>query len=281
MRFPRPLLLLPLLLGLLAARPAPAPIRVITYNLRLDVASDGPNRWDLRKERVAGLLRYHAPDVLGVQEALPNQLADLETRLPEYAWYGLGRDDGRGKGEFSAVFYRKSRFTLLDKGTFWLSATPEQPGKGWDAAYPRVCSWVKLRDNRSRQTFFHFNTHFDHVGEVARRESARLILARIEALAGGAPVLLTGDFNVGPASEAYRTILASPLLRDTKDHAQTPHYGPLASWATFDVAHGLGDLIDHIFASPAVRVLRHATLTDSENGHYPSDHLPVVADVLL
>ena len=143
-----------------------SPFRVMTYNIRLDTPRDGINQWRLRKDRVADLIRYHRADLLGVQEALPNQMVDLKTALPGFNWYGAGRDDGKEQGEFSAIFYRSDRFQLLDKGTFWLSEAPETPGsKGWDADVTRVCSWVKLRDRWTFQTLYHFNTHFDHVGE--------------------------------------------------------------------------------------------------------------------
>ncbi|RSK34017.1 endonuclease/exonuclease/phosphatase family protein [Hymenobacter metallilatus] len=264
--------------GLASPRVVPS-LRVMSYNIRLDVASDGPNRWDLRKDRVAGLLRYHTPDIVGVQEALPNQLADLAAALPAYSWYGPGRDDGQQRGEASAIFYRTDRFILLSKGTFWLSATPEAPGKGWDAAYPRVCSWVQLRDKASGRTFYHFNTHLDHVGATARREGTALILARMQQVAGSAPVLLTGDFNTAPASEPYQLIQNSGRLQDTELLTQTPHYGPEGTWATFEVAHGLGDRIDYVFASAPFSVLQHAHLTDSEKQFYLSDHLPVLAEL--
>jgi endonuclease/exonuclease/phosphatase family metal-dependent hydrolase len=256
----------------------------MTYNIRLDTAQDGINQWMLRKDSVASLIRYHAADLFGVQEALPNQMADLKTALPDFNWYGAGRDDGKDKGEFSAVFYRSNRFELLDKNTFWLSETPETPGsKGWDADVTRVCSWVKLHDLRTRQTLFYFNTHFDHIGVIARRESARLIVARIQNLTKlNAPAILTGDFNAGPDSDAYRAIITNSTLEDAKHLTETPHYGPNSTWSTFFIGQDLGDRIDYIFVtSQYLRTLKHATLTDSDNKHYPSDHLPVLAELII
>jgi endonuclease/exonuclease/phosphatase family metal-dependent hydrolase len=256
--------------------------RVMSYNIRLDTVQDGINQWNLRKNRVASLIRYHGADIFGVQEALPNQMADLKNALPAFDWYGAGRDDGKDKGEFSAVFYRSDRFQLLDKNTFWLSETPEMPGsKGWDADVTRVCSWVKLRDRWTFKTFYHFNTHFDHMGQTARRESARLIVARIRNITKlNAPVILTGDFNAGPNSDAYRAIITNSTLQDSKLLTKIPHYGPDSTWSTFFVGQRFGDRIDYIFVTPHnLKTLQHATLTDSNCKYYPSDHLPVLAEL--
>jgi endonuclease/exonuclease/phosphatase family metal-dependent hydrolase len=256
--------------------------RVMTYNIRLDTPRDGVNQWSLRKDRVASLIRYHEADLFGVQEALPHQMTDLKTALPAFDWYGAGRDDGKNKGEFSGIFYRSDRFELLDKDTFWLSKTPEIPGsKGWDADVTRVCSWVKLRDRWTLQTFYHFNTHFDHIGKTARRESARLIVTRIQNITKlNAPVILTGDFNTGPNSDAYRAIITNSTLQDAKDLTEIPHYGPNSTWSTFCVGKRLGDRIDYIFVTPHyLRTLHHAILTDSDSQYYPSDHLPVLAEL--
>lgn len=172
----------------------------MTYNIRMDTVNDGINRWNLRKNRVFRLIQQYQPDLIGVQEALSHQLADLHAAFPSFGWYGVGRDDGKENGEFSAIFYRLSIFELHDYRTFWLSETPDTPdSKGWDAALPRVCSWVKLNDRRNNRKFCHFNTHLDHAGQNARRQNARLILARIQTIAGPMmPTILTGDFNVGP-----------------------------------------------------------------------------------
>ncbi len=257
-------------------------VRVMTYNIRMDTVNDGINQWNLRKNRVFRLIQQYQPDLIGVQEALPHQLADLHAAFPSFGWYGVGRDDGKDKGEFSAIFYRLSLFELRDQGTFWLSETPDMPGsKGWDAALPRVCSWVKLKDRRNNQRVCHFNTHLDHAGQIARTQSAHLILARIQAIAGPMiPTILTGDFNVDPQSDAYRTIITNTFFRDAKYATQSPHSGPHGTWSTFDVRHGIGKRIDYIFiSSQHFKVLQHGHLTYSENLYYPSDHLPVLADL--
>ena len=154
-------------------RDSASTLRVMTYNIRVDTPDDGINRWNLRKQRVFNLIQHYQPDLIGVQEGLAHQVADLQGAFPFYNWYGVGRDDGNDKGEFSAIFYRADVFELRESGTFWLSETPDQPGsKGWDAALPRVCSWVKLKDRRNNQTIYHFNTHLDHAGQIAGRQSA-------------------------------------------------------------------------------------------------------------
>jgi endonuclease/exonuclease/phosphatase family metal-dependent hydrolase len=256
-------------------------IRVMSYNVRYDNPGDGENRWSNRKDRLTKLIAYHAPDIFGTQEVLLNQLQDIEKALPQYAWYGAGRDDGKQAGEFSAVFYNKERFTVLDKGTFWLSPEPDKPTKGWDAAIIRVCSWVKLRDKNTRQDFFVFNTHFDHIGVQAREQSAALIVKKIKELSGNLPVILTGDFNTPDTAAPYKTIISSNMLKDARDLSKTGHYGPDGSFSTFEVANKLGDRIDYIFVNNQFEVLRHAILTDSQEGRYPSDHLPVLTEIRL
>jgi endonuclease/exonuclease/phosphatase family metal-dependent hydrolase len=261
---------------------AGAALRVMTYNIRLATTADSSNYWPYRKDRVAGLIRYHHPDLLGVQEALAGQIADLDAALADFTRYGVGRDDGQQKGEFSAIYFRKSRFQKLDAGTFWLSEQPQQPGsKSWDAAITRICSWVKLKDLQTGQVFFHFNTHFDHRGQVAREKSAQLILDQIRRLAGTAPVILTGDFNVPPASPAYQTLVTNTGFQDARALSQHPPYGPDGSFSGFRVNRPLQARIDFIFVNKPIRVLQHAILTDQQGGYYPSDHLPVVAELLL
>lgn len=264
---------------------ANASINVMTFNLRYNTPNDGDNAWPQRKENVANLVRFHQVDLLGVQEALKEQMDDLSHLLPEFSSIGVGRDDGRAKGEFSAILFRPTCFTLLQQGTFWLSTTPEQPGSiGWDAAITRVCTWGKFKDHRTGKVFFLFNTHFDHVGETARFESAKLILKKMNALATMDPIILTGDFNSNETSLVYQTLTArtneNVSLLDTRLISQLPHYGPM--W-TF---HGFGTvavrpMIDYIFVNARFTVLRHGTIAESIEGRYASDHLPVIAEVLL
>jgi endonuclease/exonuclease/phosphatase family metal-dependent hydrolase len=250
----------------------------------MDTVSDGVNQWRLRKDRVFRLFQFCHPDLVGVQEALPHQLADLHAAFPSFDWYGVGRDDGKDKGEFSAIFYRLDIFELYNNGTFWLSKTPDTPGsRGWDAALPRICSWVILHDQRTNQYISHFNTHLDHAGKIARREGARLITDRIRQIAGPMiPTILTGDFNDDPESDAYRTIVTNSSLRDAKHVTKSPHRGPQGTWSTFDARHRIGKRLDYIFiSSQHFTVLRHAHIAYSENKSYPSDHLPVLADLIF
>jgi endonuclease/exonuclease/phosphatase family metal-dependent hydrolase len=257
-------------------------LRVMTYNIRLATTSDSINYWPNRKDRVAGLIRYHHPDLLGVQEALPVQISDLDGTLAGYTRYGVGREDGQQKGEFSAIYFRENRFKLLDSGTFWLSPEPQKPGSiGWDAAITRICSWVKLKDLNSRQVFYYFNTHFDHRGKVAREKSAELILQQIREIAGQAPVILTGDLNVPPSSSAYHTLVTNSGFQDARLISRYPPYGPTSTFSGFRVDRPMGQRIDYILVNKPVQVLQHAVLTDQQEGYYPSDHLPVVAELLL
>ena len=260
-----------------------APLRVMTFNLRLDLASDGPNAWPHHRDWVASLIRFHGADVVGVQEALAHMLTDLDTRLPGFARVGVGRADGRSGGEFSAILYRTDRVELIDSGTFWLSPTPEVPGsKGWDTAIERVATWGRFRDRRTGCRYVHLNTHFDHIGEQARQESARLIRRRLAALSGGLPVIVTGDLNAEPTSAPYRVFTrdtipgAIPPLRDAFDISRDGHYGPASSWTAFKAIEP-GRRIDYVLVSAPIAVLAHGILTDRWDDRFPSDHLPVVA----
>jgi endonuclease/exonuclease/phosphatase family metal-dependent hydrolase len=255
----------------------------MTFNLRLDVASDGPNAWPHRRDWVASLIRFHAPDALGVQEALADMLTDLDRRLPGFARVGVGRADGRAGGEFSAILYRTDRLELFETGTFWLSPTPEVPGsKGWDAAIERVATWARFRDRRTGCTHVHLNTHFDHIGEQARQESARLIRRRLASLAGDFPIIVTGDLNADPQSAPYRIFTqdtlagASTPLRDAFLASSDGHYGPTSTWNAFKAIEP-GRRIDYVLVSTRIPVLAHGILPDSWDGRFPSDHLPVLA----
>jgi endonuclease/exonuclease/phosphatase family metal-dependent hydrolase len=250
-----------------------------TYNLRLNLASDGADAWPQRKEAVKALIRYHEIDLLGTQEGLIDQIEDLAA-MPGYAHVGVGRDDGKRGGEFAAIFYRTDRFALLANGDFWLSPTPDVPGKGWDAkCCNRIASWARLRERASGREFFVFSVHFDHEGVVARRESAHLMLRKMREIAGDAPLLCLGDFNATPESEPIGIMAAG--LRDAFQISATPPYGPVGTFNGFKLDAPLKDRIDYIFLGPRWRVLRYAALTDRYNARFPSDHLPVVARVAL
>jgi endonuclease/exonuclease/phosphatase family metal-dependent hydrolase len=259
------------------------PLTVMSYNIRLDVASDGVNAWPNRKELLAGLIRFHSPDIVGLQEAQIHQLKHLTEALPEYAWLGVGRDDGKEAGEFMAILYRKDRIEPLHSSTFWCSPNPSAPGLGWDAAFNRVVTWGRFKDTRSKQTFFLFNTHLDHIGVNARRESARLLMDSVRAISGTDPGIITGDFNSRPADEPYQTVIApntKRTFRDTRTISRQPHYGPEGTFNGFNITEYANEPIDYIFVPEGTEVLSHATLTDSFHGRFPSDHFPVITTIL-
>ena len=257
----------------------PLEFNVATYNLRLNTPEDGLNAWPLRKEAVKELIRYHQIDLLGTQEGYAEQLEDL-TGSTGFAYVGVGRDDGQRAGEHSAILYRSERFTMLAHGDFWLSPTPDVPGKGWDAkCCNRISSWARLRERRSGREFYAFAVHFDHEGVIARRESAHLMLRKIREIAGDHPVLCLGDFNATPDSEPIGIMAAG--MRDARHETLTPPYGPVGTFNDFRIDAPLQDRIDYIFLGPRWKVLRYAVLTDSVEGRFPSDHLPVVARVAL
>ena len=256
-------------------------ITVATFNLRYDNPRDSGNLWSARAPYVSALIRFHDFDIFGTQEALKNQLDDVSTALPYYARYGKGRDDGQEKGEHSAIFYKKDKFTLLKSGDFWLSQTPEKPSLGWDATCcNRICSWVLLKDKQTQKEFYFFNAHFDHQGVQARRESGKLIVQKIKEIAGSKPAIFTGDLNGGQDSEWVKTIATSDILRDSYKDVKNPYHNN-ASFNAFVGSRGSMQIIDHIFLSKQFAATKWGILTDTYNGKYPSDHFPVMAVVQL
>jgi endonuclease/exonuclease/phosphatase family metal-dependent hydrolase len=190
----------------------------------------------------------------------------------------VGREDGKREGEFSAVFFRRERFRKLEGGTFWLSETPGQCSYGWDAACRRVCSWVKLREAGSGRALYVFNTHFDHVGMEARKNSAELILKKIREITGGQqPVVLCGDFNLPP--DAGPIVLIRETLKDASQVSELAPYGPASTFHGFTCDDPPGERIDYVFVSEGIRVLRYGTLTDSRDRSFYSDHLPVLVSL--
>jgi len=251
-----------------------------TFNLRYDTKSDTGNLWVDRAPIAANLIRFHGFDVLGVQEGLINQINDLSKALPEYERAGVGRDDGKEAGEHSAIYYRSDRFKLLKKGDFWLSETPEKPGKGWDVTCcNRICSWVYLQDMSTKKSFYVFNAHFDHQAVIARQESAKLILKKINEIAGNSPALFMGDLNGSRTSEWYLALANSGLIKDVHSTVKYP-YENNGSSNGFKTPKGMG-VIDHIFMSKQFTAQKWGILTDTYFGKYPSDHFPVLAVVVL
>lgn len=253
------------------------PVIVMTYNIRMNTPDDGVNAWPLRKDKVMGLLRFHKAEIFGVQEALPEQVQDLVDGFPDFDHVGVGRDDGISKGEHMCIFYNKKRFEKTGDGTFWLSPAPDKPGIGWDAACNRTCTWIKLKDRATRNTFYFFNTHLDHRGIIARLEGAKLILSKMaEINRQNLPVILTGDFNAVKTSDPVKEVMK--VLNDSREKCVTKPYGMEGSSGGFDVKL-MPRIIDYIFVNEKVTVLRHGILSDSFGLFYPSDHLPVLAEI--
>ncbi len=258
-------------------------LTVISYNIRYDNPGDGMNAWPQRSDHVAEMMgvKYQA-DIIGVQEALKSQIVDLEERLPEYSWVGVGRDDGKEACEFSPIFYRSDRLELIVAHTFWLSETPHQPGSiSWDAAITRIVTWAKFKDRSTHQEFYVINTHFDHRGNQARVESAKLIGSFIADLIKNIPVIVTGDFNATENSKTYSVMTNIPGIVDARYASETEHAGPTASFNNWKELRADESRIDYIFVRDNVRVLTHQILDDRYDGRFPSDHLPVLVDVLI
>jgi endonuclease/exonuclease/phosphatase family metal-dependent hydrolase len=251
---------------------------VATYNVRYNNPNDGENAWPNRKEQVKALIRFYEFDIFGTQEGLINQLTDL-AEMEEYAFTGVGRDDGVTQGEHSAIFYKKERFQLLENGDFWLSETPEKPSYGWGAGHRRICSWGKFKDKTSGKTFFVFNAHFDHRAEEAQRQSGVLMVDKIKEIAGDNTVFCMGDFNSTPETEQIKTL--NSLLDDSYAVSKMPPYGPVGTFNSFNFNAPMDRRIDYIFVSKAVTVLKYGVLTDSYEQKYPSDHQPVVVKAII
>ena len=266
-------------IGATPARQACPPLRVMSYNIRLDIASDGVNRWSERREQFIGQVRLMQPSILGLQEVVPGQKADLEAALPGYQFLGVARDDGRAKGEFSNLAVDRTTFRVQSSGTFWLSPTPTVPSKGWDAAYPRIATWAKLVRRSDGRRFLVLNTHFDHEGATARLEAARQILRWLEARrAKGETVIVTGDLNAEPETPPLTELTSR--LRDARSVSKTPAVGPEGTFNAFTLVPAESRRIDYVLVDPSVKVERYAVLAwHGEGGRPASDHFPVVADL--
>lgn len=251
-----------------------------SFNLRYDNPKDSGNLWKDRAPVAAALIEFHQFDIVGTQEGLRNQLEDLQQLLPDYAWYGVGRDDGKAKGEHSAIFYKKNVFNVVDSGNFWLSQHPEKPGFGWDAKLNRICTWLKLQRKNDKKSFYVFNVHYDHRGVQARIESSKLMIQKIKAIAGNQPLIFTGDFNGNHQSEWYLSLNNSGLFKDALSLSAKPYINN-GSFNSFKTNNPSKDIIDHIFITPQFTVKRYGILTDTYHGKFPSDHYPVLVELVL
>lgn len=262
---------------------APEPVNVMSFNIRYDNPADSLDNWKYRKDRVANAIRFYEVDILGTQEVLHNQMEDLKQRLPGYDAIGVGREDGKEKGEYSALWYKKERFNLLESGYFWLSETPEVAGsKGWDGACERIATWAKLQDKVSGKKIFALNTHLDHVGVVARREGVKLVLDKTTQLSEGMAVVITGDFNATPESDVIRLMTdeANPAHLTDARQASPVVYGPAWSFHDFgNVPYDKRSLIDYVFVRNGLKVLKYGVLAETENEAFLSDHTPILVTV--
>jgi endonuclease/exonuclease/phosphatase family metal-dependent hydrolase len=269
-----------IVIGLLLVSQALAaqPVRVMTYNIRFDNPSDGVNRWNNRKQNVFSLIRKYNPDVFGVQEALHHQLEDIKAALGEYEYVGAGRDDGKTKGEYAAIFYRRERFAIVNSQTFWLSMTPGVAGsKHWDAAITRVATWARMTDKKTNRDFLLVNTHFDHIGKEARKNSAKLLKDTLQSLAGILPVILTGDFNCTRQDPPYE-VLTSKQSIELYDPAPD---NPEGTFCNFGVSSQPCTAIDYIFHTADWKSSGYEVIKDNDGNYYPSDHLPVIVQLAL
>lgn len=252
---------------------------VMTYNIRLNVQSDGENWWENRKDKVAALMNYYEADFIGAQEVQHEQLEYLLKTLPHYSSIGVGRDDGKTAGEYSCILYNNKIYKPVEQSTFWLSQTPDKVSMGWDAVCNRVCTYGLFEHIKTKKKVWVFNTHFDHVGDTARFESAKLIIELVKQLTSqqNYPVVFTGDFNSQPTDAPVQYI--SQYLKNTRMISEMPPYGPEATWNAFKFNEVPKGWIDHVFVSKAVTVQKYAVLTDSYDKKYPSDHFPVLVHI--
>lgn len=270
----------------LAVAPSSEPsgsLRVMSFNVRNSNAHDGANAWPDRKALFVQTIRETNADLVGFQEVLFQQHEDIQNAFPDYTLVGVGRNDGKTAGEYSCIMFRNSRFDSLKSGTFWLSPEPDKVASvGWDAGLTRICTWVVLRDKSTGQEFLIANTHFDDRGELARRESAKLLIHQLPQIAGNLPIILTGDFNTTEDDPCYQTLVSPSDPISLADSFREVHPTRSANEASFHGFRGAthGSRIDWILHSP-----RFATISagidhhHSPDGSYPSDHFPVTADL--
>lgn len=237
---------------------------IATYNIRYENTGDvsNGNGWAQRCPVICKMIQFHDFDIFGAQEVLQHQLTDVLRDLTGYAYIGVGRDDGKEKGEYAPVFYKTDKFKLLRSGHFWMSEVTDKPNKGWDAVLPRICTWGNFQDKKSGFRFWFFNLHMDHIGVEARRQSAKLVLNKIKEMCGKDPVILTGDFNVDQQSESYALINNSGKLQDSYELAKVL-YASNGTFNNFNPNSKTDSRIDHIFVTSDLHVMRYGVLTDT------------------
>ncbi|TDT40608.1 endonuclease/exonuclease/phosphatase family metal-dependent hydrolase [Maribacter spongiicola] len=255
-------------------------VDVLTYNIKYDNVSDTVNNWNNRKAPMVALLQYYNSDIIGMQEVLHHQLSYLDKHLTDYSYIGVGRDDGEKKGEYSPILFNTKKYKLLQGETFWLSETPHEISVGWDAAMERICTYGLFEDLNTGKQFLVFNTHFDHIGRVAREKSAKLIASKINEISENKlPVVLMGDLNLNPTEKPIQYLQS--VLADGQSVTQKPFYGPTGTFSGFDHSRILSSRIDYIFIEN-FKVLEYVHIDDRmENNKHISDHLPVFAKLII
>ncbi|MBZ9631222.1 endonuclease/exonuclease/phosphatase family protein [Salegentibacter sp. LM13S] len=252
-------------------------MEVMSYNIKYANENDGENSWSKRKDHITNQIKFYEPDIFGVQEALVSQLKHFQSEMDIYKYVGVGRDDGKEAGEFSAIFYNSEKFEVQEENTFWLSETPDEISVGWDAAMERVCTYAKFKEKNSGKIFWVFNTHFDHVGEKARENSAKLIWEKISAVnKENLPVILMGDLNLEPDTSGIQFLMQK--MNDSKAVSKLD-FGPEGTFNGYNFKEPVTRRIDYIFVSDNIEVKKYAVLSDSKDLKYPSDHLPVWVEV--
>lgn len=249
--------------------------RIMTYNIRY--ANDNPGEeWEKRKHSVSEVIRFYEPQIFGLQEALYEQVEFIADQFPNFTYVGGGRDDGMLEGEFCPIFI-SNNFKYVDHGLFWLSDTPDTPSIGWDAALNRIASWATVVQKSHADTLLIVNTHFDHIGEIARLNSTKLIIKKIPTISKKYPVLLMGDFNYNPTSDGYKYIKENDLLTDSWELSSF-RSGPNYTFNGFGKPLQSYEKIDYIFVSKGISLIHHAVVEDKINNQFPSDHMPIILD---
>ncbi len=279
-------------------------LKVASYNIRYANKHDSieGNGWGQRLPIISNIIKFYDFDIWGAQEVLNGQLNDLLANLPDYSYVGVGRDDGKDKGEYAPIFFKEKRFKVLKSGHFWLSEDTTYPNKGWDAVLPRICTWVQLRDKQKKKNVWFFNLHMDHVGVKARSESSKLVISKIKEMCNADDAILTGDFNVDQTHDSYNVIANSGVLKDSFHDAKVC-YHTNGTFNSFRIELNTDSRIDHIFVSKRMKVNKYAVLTDAywtkksnkekiKSGdspreisfeeydvRLPSDHYPIVVEL--
>lgn len=257
-------------------------LNIASYNIRMQTSADqGDKAWENRKQWANAIVKKHDFDIFGTQEGFQNQLIDMLADNT-YAYIGVGRDDGKNKGEHSAIHYKKDRFEVLDKGDFWLSETPDIPSTGWDANVKRICSWGKFRDKKTKKEFFVMNAHYDHQAKIARYESSKLVLSKIKSIAGDTPIFFMGDLNAESTENSIETLSSSGVLWDSRHSSVKPIYGTEGTYHGYKLDGKTQTRIDYIFVSKTIRVKQYGVINDDiATGKFSSDHFPILVNAEL